>query len=119
MIAVTWIATRFGESIGLGASPEEAAEDARRRGFRRCDVEPSLAGLVRPEHIRPWRTEADFLRHALMQALQGCDSHGNSRNDWTDEQLLQLIDDIERELLALDGPLEPSLPLPLVRVGAP
>ena len=99
--SVSWAATRFGEYVGWGSTPEMAARSAEILGMTRCEVEPvpwDTHGLIlrRLAH-RPWRNERELLESLLASCLEGA---------WGGEAEQ---DALEAALAELDAPPPPSL----------
>ena len=105
---VGWVATRFGEWVGWGSTPERAYRCAELMGMTRCEVAPDVFDLhqniLRSLAHRRWRSERELLELLLESTLGGCD-------DLDDGGGLRRIDAIEDALDDLD---HPPLPLPVL-----
>lgn len=117
---IAWAATRHGEWVGWGTSPDAAAESAALMGMSRCEVEPvpfdMYGAILRCLSTRSWRTERELLELTLAAALEGMTIGGlGSLGDMDDESLLTYIDTLEAELAALDSPPLPLSPRELTR----
>ena len=74
-LPVAWAATRFGEYVGWGSTPEMAARSAQLLGMSRCEVEPvpwdDYGPILRRLAHRPWRNERELLESLLSSCLEG------------------------------------------------
>ena len=110
-VRVAWLATRHGEYVGWGSTPELAAQSAARVGMMKCDVEPapwtSYWPVCRALRDRRWRTEKDLLEQLLVSALENLDPDGYPLDHVDEDAVHRRIDSIEVELAELNHP--PSL----------
>ena len=108
--AIAFIASRHGELVGWGSTPESAARSAARLGLSRCEIEPapytSYPAVAQSLHRRSWRTEKDLLDKLRRECLEEIAKGGSN------VRLSALLDAIEDELEALTTPLPRSLSLP-------
>lgn len=74
-LPIAWAATRFGEYVGWGSTPEMAARSAMLLGMTRCEVEPvpwdAYESILRGLSHRSWRTERELLETLLASCLEG------------------------------------------------
>ena len=114
-LPIAWAATRFGEYVGWGPTPEMAARSAALLGMTRCEVEPvpwdAYEFILRGLSHRCWRTERELLEALLVSALENLDPDSYPLDHVDEDAVHRRIDALETALAELDHPPPLSLPL--------
>ena len=122
-----YVAYRFGEEVGTGATREAAHVDAWNNGMRTevevlpVDAETLARANERIEH-RTWRSELELVRFVLAGAFEGVDPRFVHELDMTDEEIgSHLADLLEAQAMLenhRDDPWFGNHPFPM-RGGGP